>query len=45
MAHAFVPTELIAPGLEAEIEILGVRRKARRIDTPLFDADGARLRG
>jgi dimethylglycine dehydrogenase len=45
MAHAFVPTDRIEPGLEAEIEVLGVRRKARRIDTPLFDADGARMRG
>ena len=45
MAHAFVPTDRIEPGLEPEIEVLGVRRKARRIDTPLFDADGARMRG
>ena len=45
MAHAFVPTERIAPGMEAEIEVLGVMCKARRIDAPLFDADGARMRG
>jgi dimethylglycine dehydrogenase len=45
MAHAFVPTERIAPGMEAEIEVLGVMCKARRIDSPLFDADGARMRG
>ncbi|WP_407493567.1 FAD-dependent oxidoreductase [Pseudooceanicola sp. MF1-13] len=45
MAHAFVPTDKIAPGMEAEIEVLGVRRKARRIDSPIFDADGARMRG
>jgi dimethylglycine dehydrogenase len=31
--------------MEAEIEVLGVMCKARRIDSPLFDADGARMRG
>ena len=45
MAHAFVPTPLIAPGLTAEFEILGRRHAARRMDTPIFDADGARMRG
>ncbi|KGM48020.1 GcvT family protein [Pseudooceanicola atlanticus] len=45
MAHAFVPTELIAPGLTAEIEILGDMCPARIIETPLFDTDGARMRG
>lgn len=45
VAMGFVPVELIREGLEAEIEILGVRRKARMISQPLWDADGARMRG
>jgi dimethylglycine dehydrogenase len=45
MAHAFVPIEKIAPGLEGEIEILGQMCRAKMIETPLFDADGARMRG
>ena len=40
----FLPVELIRDGLEAEIEILGVKRKARLVDGPLWDADGARMR-
>ena len=32
-------------GLEVDIEILGQMRKARVISTPLFDPDGARMRG
>jgi dimethylglycine dehydrogenase len=32
-------------GLEVEIEIMGQLRPARLITTPLFDADGARMRG
>jgi len=31
--------------LQAHIEILGEMRAARRILEPLFDADGARMRG
>ena len=45
IAHGFVPTDKVAEGLEAEIEILGKMHKARLITTPLFDADGARMRG
>ena len=45
MAHAFVPTELIASNLTAEVEILGDMCPARIIETPLFDTDGARMRG
>ena len=40
-----VPRENAVNGEEAEIEILGQMRKARVITTPLFDADGARMRG
>ncbi|MDC0343729.1 FAD-dependent oxidoreductase [bacterium] len=45
IAQGFLPVERIAEGLEVEIEILGSMRKARVITTPLFDADGARMRG
>jgi dimethylglycine dehydrogenase len=45
IAQGFVPTDKIAESLEVEIEILGKMHKARLITTPLFDADGARMRG
>ncbi|MEX5565071.1 FAD-dependent oxidoreductase [Pseudophaeobacter sp. 1A16562] len=45
IAQGFVPTDKVAEGLEAEIEILGKMHKARLITTPLFDADSARMRG
>jgi len=45
VAMGFLPTDQITDGLEVEIEILGQMRKARVISTPLFDADGARMRG
>lgn len=45
VAQGFVPTEQAQSGLEVEIEILGQMRPARLITTPLFDADGARMRG
>jgi len=45
IANAFVPTDRAVDGLEVEIEILGKMRKARLISEPLFDADGARMRG
>jgi len=40
-----VPLDQAYDGLEVEIEILGKMCKARLITTPLFDADGARMRG
>ncbi|MCE8518204.1 FAD-dependent oxidoreductase [Ruegeria pomeroyi] len=45
VALGFLPVERIADGLELEIEILGQMRPARVISQPLFDADGARMRG
>ena len=45
VALGFLPADRIAEGLEVEIEILGAMRKARLVTTPLFDADGARMRG
>lgn len=45
VAIGFVPVELIADGLAVEIEILGEMRKATLYTAPLFDPDGARMRG
>ncbi|WP_375690847.1 FAD-dependent oxidoreductase [Pseudooceanicola sp. LIPI14-2-Ac024] len=45
IAFGFVPKDADTPGLAVEIEILGDRRPARRIDTPPWDADGTYLRG
>lgn len=45
IANGFVPTDRAVDGLEVEIEILGQMRKARLFTEPLFDADGARMRG
>ncbi|MCE8545975.1 FAD-dependent oxidoreductase [Ruegeria pomeroyi] len=45
VALGFLPVERIADGLAVEIEILGQMRPARVISQPLFDADGARMRG
>ena len=44
IALALIPRGLSKPGLVVEIEILGSRRPARLIETPLFDPDGARMR-
>ncbi|MEZ5912092.1 MAG: glycine cleavage T C-terminal barrel domain-containing protein [Paracoccaceae bacterium] len=45
VAIGFVPADKARDGLEAEIEILGERRRARLVETPLFDPEGARMRG
>ncbi|AXI46857.1 glycine cleavage system protein T [Sulfitobacter sp. SK012] len=45
IAQGFVPRDVAQDGLEVEIEILGQMRLATLITTPLFDADGARMRG
>ena len=45
IAFGFVPIDMVKEELNVEIEILGELRKAHRITTPLFDADGARMRG
>ena len=44
VAQGFVPVPQATEGLAVEIEILGQMRPARLITTPLFDADGARMR-
>ena len=45
IAQALIPRKLARNELEVEIEILGKMCKARLITEPLFDADGARMRG
>jgi dimethylglycine dehydrogenase len=45
VAQGFLPAEVIEEGLEVEIEILGEMRKARLVAEPLWDGDGARMRG
>ncbi|MGJ8545313.1 MAG: GcvT family protein [Sulfitobacter sp.] len=45
VAQGFVPVDQAKEGLKVEIEILGQMRPATLITTPLFDADGARMRG
>ena len=45
VALALIPANRAEEGLAVEIEILGKMCPARLITTPLFDADGARMRG
>ncbi|MGV6805546.1 MAG: GcvT family protein [Ruegeria sp.] len=45
VAMGFLPTQRATEGLQVEIEILGQLRGARVITTPIFDSDGARMRG
>jgi dimethylglycine dehydrogenase len=41
----FLPADRVQDGLKCEIEILGERRAATVHLAPLWDADGARMRG
>lgn len=45
VALGFLPVQHATDGVRVRIEILGQRRDARVISSPLFDPDGARLRG
>jgi len=45
IAYGLIPRDQLIDGLPVEIEILGEMRPARLITTPLFDLDGARMRG
>ena len=45
IAIGFVPTGRAEDGLKVEIEILGKMYQAQLITTPLFDAEGTRMRG
>jgi dimethylglycine dehydrogenase len=45
LAQGYIPKELAMNGSGFEIEILGERRAARIQAEPLFDPEGARMRG
>ena len=45
IALGLIPRADVREGLKAEIEILGEMRQARLLSEPLFDVDGARMRG
>ena len=45
IALALIPRTQAVAGRKVQIEILGDLRDATLITTPLFDADGARMRG
>ncbi|MEM1430256.1 MAG: FAD-dependent oxidoreductase [Pseudomonadota bacterium] len=45
VALGFLPRDHARPGTEVEVEILGNLTAARVAASPLFDADGARMRG
>ncbi|MGV6813277.1 MAG: GcvT family protein [Brevirhabdus sp.] len=45
VAMGLIPTDMAQDGLEVEIEILGDMRKAVLVSQPLFDGNGARMRG
>jgi dimethylglycine dehydrogenase len=45
VANGFVPAEMARDGLEAEIVVLGERRRATLFTRPLFDPEAVRLRG
>ncbi|WP_415920391.1 GcvT family protein [Tateyamaria sp. SN6-1] len=45
VAIGFLPTNRIETDLQVHIEILGQMRPARRVQSPLFDPDGAAMRG
>ena len=44
LAQGYLPTELIKPGIQLEIEILGERRPARLQMDPPFDPEAKRMR-
>ncbi|WP_299207027.1 FAD-dependent oxidoreductase [uncultured Tateyamaria sp.] len=45
IALGFLPPQHVTEGQDVKIEILGKMRRATMTRTPLFDADGARMRG
>lgn len=44
LAQGYIPTELVKPDMQLEIEILGERRKARLQMDPPFDPEAKRMR-
>jgi len=45
IALGFLPTDRVATAPSVKIEILGKMRPARMLTSPLFDVDGAQMRG
>ncbi|SLN16584.1 GcvT family protein [Pseudooctadecabacter jejudonensis] len=45
IAFGLIPKDRATEGLKVDIELLGDRRPATLITTPLFDPDGTRMRG
>ncbi|MBW2231608.1 MAG: FAD-dependent oxidoreductase [Deltaproteobacteria bacterium] len=45
IAFSYLPTEFTAPGTQLSIEILGDRRRATVVETPLYDPQNERLLG
>lgn len=45
LALGYVPRDLATAGSGFEIEIIGARRPATRLDAPAFDPEGTRMRG
>ncbi len=45
VAYALIPRDQVKDGLTVEIEILGKMHKAVLVSDPLFDGDGAQMRG
>ncbi|PJE25724.1 dimethylglycine dehydrogenase [Pseudooceanicola antarcticus] len=45
LAHGFLPAEVVRPGTEVEVEILGQMRKAVTITETDFDPEARRMRG
>jgi dimethylglycine dehydrogenase len=44
LAQGYIPTGLVRPDLQLEVEILGERRPARLQMSPPFDPDALRMR-
>ncbi len=44
IALAYLPVELTTPGTELAVDVLGERRAARVVETPLYDPEDAKLR-
>ncbi|WP_299372105.1 glycine cleavage T C-terminal barrel domain-containing protein [uncultured Kiloniella sp.] len=45
VAYGFLPTEIAKDGLEVEIEVLGMRLKAKMYTETLFDPQAERMMG
>ncbi len=45
IALAYLPTELLAPGTELTVELVGKELKATVVEQPLYDPDNEKLLG